>query len=42
VLLDLQESDDGYYDIVHYFKVDDRNKKRIERQAKKEANTEGR
>ena len=35
VLLDLEESPDGYYDIVHYFKVDDRNKKRIEKNAKK-------
>lgn len=29
VLIDLKESADGYYDIVHYFRVDERNRKRI-------------
>lgn len=42
VLIDLEESPDGYYDIVHYFKVDDRNRNRIEKNAQKKANTEGR
>lgn len=40
VLLDLQESPDGYLDIVHYFEIDDRNKKRIAKNANKKTSTE--
>lgn len=42
VLLDLKESIDGYFDIVHYFTIDDRNKRRILRNTNKKTSTEGR
>lgn len=42
VLLDLQESPEGYFDVVHYFGIDDKNKKRIAKNANKKTSTEGR
>ena len=42
VLLDLQESPEGYFDVVHYFGIDGRNKKRIEKNTNKKTSTEGR